>query len=83
MGLSPLAASEWIETGDDCLAQMAEKRRLLRDKREQVLAMIRADPHRCVGQQVLNLSSAPTSDHDRLVRGNVVLRNFERANRGS
>ena len=40
------------------------------------MARIKATPHRFVGQEVLNLSSAPTSDHDRLVRGNVVLRSF-------
>ena len=45
-------------------------------QRERVVARIKAAPHRFVGQEVLNLSSAPTSDHDRLVRGNVVLRSF-------
>jgi uncharacterized circularly permuted ATP-grasp superfamily protein/uncharacterized alpha-E superfamily protein len=49
---------------------------LSRQQREQVLAMIRANPHRYVGQQVLNLSSAPTTDDDQLVPRNVVLRSF-------
>ena len=40
------------------------------------MAMIRADPHRFVGQQVLNLSSAPTTPTTPLVRRNVVLRSF-------
>ena len=49
---------------------------LSRQQREQVLAMIRANPHRYVGQQVLNLSSAPTTADDQLVPRNVVLRSF-------
>jgi uncharacterized circularly permuted ATP-grasp superfamily protein/uncharacterized alpha-E superfamily protein len=49
---------------------------LSKEKREQVLAMIRATPHRFVAQQVLNLSSAPTTVDDRLVPRNVVLRSF-------
>lgn len=49
---------------------------LTREQREQVLAMIAAAPHRYVGQQVLNLSSVPTTDGDRLVPRNVVLRSF-------
>ncbi|GAA3692913.1 circularly permuted type 2 ATP-grasp protein [Microlunatus aurantiacus] len=49
---------------------------LSKEKREQVLAMIRANPHRFVAQQVLNLSSTPTTADDRLVPRNVVLRSF-------
>ncbi|HEU5485847.1 MAG TPA: circularly permuted type 2 ATP-grasp protein, partial [Microlunatus sp.] len=49
---------------------------LTRDRRERVLAMIAADPHRYVAQQVLHLSSAPTTDGNRLVPRNVVLRSF-------
>jgi uncharacterized alpha-E superfamily protein len=49
---------------------------LSRAQRERVLAMIRANPHRYVGQQVLNLSSAPTTADDQLVPRNVVLRSF-------
>ena len=49
---------------------------LSQQQREQVVAMIRANPHRYVGQQVLNLSSAPTTDDDQLVPRNVVLRSF-------
>ncbi|HYI53806.1 MAG TPA: circularly permuted type 2 ATP-grasp protein, partial [Microlunatus sp.] len=49
---------------------------LSRAQRDQVLAMIRANPHRYVGQQVLNLSSAPTTADDQLVPRNVVLRSF-------
>lgn len=45
-------------------------------EREQVIAMISANPHRFVAQQVLNLSSAPTTEGDRLVPRNVVLRSF-------
>ena len=47
----------------------SRQRDLLADK-------IRAAPHRFVAQEVLNLSSAPTSEQDRLVRRNVVLRSF-------
>ena len=35
-----------------------------------------AAPHRFVGQEVLHLSSAPTSEQDRLVRRSLVLRSF-------
>jgi uncharacterized alpha-E superfamily protein len=45
------------------------QRDLLADK-------IKAMPHRFVGQEVLNLSSTPTSEQDRLVRRNVVVRSF-------
>jgi uncharacterized alpha-E superfamily protein len=37
---------------------------------------IRAAPHRFVGQEVLQLSSAPTTEENRLVRRSVVLRSF-------
>ena len=50
-------------------ALMTEQRELLADR-------IKAAPHRFVGQEVLHLSSAPTSEDDRLVRRNVVLRSF-------
>jgi uncharacterized circularly permuted ATP-grasp superfamily protein/uncharacterized alpha-E superfamily protein len=50
-------------------ALSARQRELLADK-------IKAAPHRFVAQEVLNLSSAPTSEEDRLVRRNVVLRSF-------
>ena len=50
-------------------ALSTRQRELLADK-------IKAAPHRFVAQEVLNLSSAPTSDADRLVRRNVVLRSF-------
>ncbi|HEY5981428.1 MAG TPA: circularly permuted type 2 ATP-grasp protein [Microlunatus sp.] len=49
---------------------------LSRQQREQVLAMITANPHRYVAQQVLNLSSTPTTADDQLVPRNVVLRSF-------
>jgi uncharacterized circularly permuted ATP-grasp superfamily protein/uncharacterized alpha-E superfamily protein len=45
-------------------------------QRELLAAKIKAMPHRFVGQEVLHLSSAPTSEEDRLVRSNVVLRSF-------
>ncbi len=45
-------------------------------QRARLVDRIKAAPHRFVGQEVLPLSSAPTSDHDRLVRGSVVLRTF-------
>ena len=45
-------------------------------QREDLGVRIQAAPHRFVGQEVLKLSSAPTSEHDRLVRRNVVLRTF-------
>jgi uncharacterized circularly permuted ATP-grasp superfamily protein/uncharacterized alpha-E superfamily protein len=50
-------------------ALTSQQRELLADK-------IKAAPHRFVGQEVLQLSSAPTSEEDRLVRRNVVLRSF-------
>jgi uncharacterized circularly permuted ATP-grasp superfamily protein/uncharacterized alpha-E superfamily protein len=49
---------------------------LTRRQRELLADKIKALPHRFVGQEVLNLSSAPTSQEDRLVRRNVVLRSF-------
>ena len=45
-------------------------------QRERVRAKITAAPHRFVGQRVLNLSVAPTTEQERLVRRNVVLRSF-------
>ena len=49
---------------------------LTRHQRELLADKIKGAPHRFVGQEVLHLSSAPTSDEDRLVRRNVVLRSF-------
>jgi uncharacterized alpha-E superfamily protein len=49
---------------------------LTRRQRELLADKIKAAPHRFVGQEVLHLSSAPTSEADRLVRRNVVLRAF-------
>ena len=49
---------------------------LTRRQRELLADKIKTLPHRFVGQEVLNLSSAPTSEEDRLVRRNVVLRSF-------
>ena len=49
---------------------------LTQRQRELLADKIKALPHRFVGQEVLNLSSAPTSEADRLVRRNVVLRSF-------
>jgi uncharacterized circularly permuted ATP-grasp superfamily protein/uncharacterized alpha-E superfamily protein len=49
---------------------------LTRQQREMLANKIKTMPHRFVGQEVLHLSSAPTSEHDRLVRRNVVLRSF-------
>ncbi|HEY5822127.1 MAG TPA: circularly permuted type 2 ATP-grasp protein [Propionibacteriaceae bacterium] len=46
------------------------------EQREGLAAKIKAAPHRFVGQEVLQLSSAPTSQHDQLVRRDVVLRSF-------
>ncbi|HEY5847657.1 MAG TPA: circularly permuted type 2 ATP-grasp protein, partial [Microlunatus sp.] len=45
-------------------------------RRDRLRALIAATPHRFVGQAVLNLSVAPTTDQERLVRRNVVLRSF-------
>jgi len=45
-------------------------------QKQRLIDRIRATPHRFVGQEVLALSAAPTSDHDRLVRRSVVLRSF-------
>ena len=49
---------------------------LTSEQRLQLKAKIMAAPHRFVGQEVLHLSSAPTSDEDRLVRRSLVLRSF-------
>jgi uncharacterized circularly permuted ATP-grasp superfamily protein/uncharacterized alpha-E superfamily protein len=46
------------------------------DQRQRVLAKIEAAPHRYVGQQVVHLSVAPTTEAEQLVRRNVVLRSF-------
>ena len=46
------------------------------DQRQRLIDRVRAQPHRYVGQEVLPLSGAPTSEHDRLVRRSVVLRSF-------
>jgi uncharacterized circularly permuted ATP-grasp superfamily protein len=48
-----------------------------------VIREITAAPHRFVGQEVLQLSSVPTSDHGRLVRRQVVLRSFAVRSDGS
>ena len=52
-------------------------------QREQVIREITAAPHRFVGQEVLQLSSVPTSDHGGLVRRQVVLRSFAVRSDGS
>ena len=46
------------------------------DQREQLMAKLKAAPHRFVGQEVLPLSSVPTSEADALVRRNLILRAF-------
>lgn len=46
------------------------------EQRERLITRVKAAPHRYVGQEVLQLSSAPTSQHGRLVRRDVVLRSF-------
>jgi uncharacterized circularly permuted ATP-grasp superfamily protein/uncharacterized alpha-E superfamily protein len=56
---------------------------LSRRQRERLSDKIKAAPHRYVGQEVLHLSSAPTSQEDRLVRRNVVLRSFAVRSGGS
>jgi uncharacterized circularly permuted ATP-grasp superfamily protein/uncharacterized alpha-E superfamily protein len=57
-------------------ALSSRQRELLADK-------IRAAPHRFVGQEMLHLSYTPTSQEDRLVRRNVVLRSFAVRSGGS
>ncbi len=52
-------------------------------QRERLADKIKAAPHRFVGQEVLHLSSAPTTEADRLVRRNVVLRSFAVRSGGS
>jgi uncharacterized circularly permuted ATP-grasp superfamily protein/uncharacterized alpha-E superfamily protein len=52
-------------------------------QREQLTAKITATPHRYVGQEVLQLSSVPTGDNDRVVRRQVVLRSFAVRSNGS
>lgn len=49
---------------------------LTKDQREQLVARIKQAPHRYVGQEVLKLSSVPSSERDRVVRRNLVLRTF-------
>lgn len=49
---------------------------LSRAQRERLVARIEAAPHRFVGQEVLPLSSAPTTVAERLVPRTVVLRSF-------
>jgi uncharacterized circularly permuted ATP-grasp superfamily protein/uncharacterized alpha-E superfamily protein len=49
---------------------------LTREQRTRLVARIQAAPHRFVGQEVLPLSSAPTTLAERLVPRNVVLRSF-------
>jgi uncharacterized circularly permuted ATP-grasp superfamily protein len=49
---------------------------LTTEQREQLVAEVKAAPHRFVGQEVLHLSSAPTSEADALVRRNLILRSF-------
>jgi uncharacterized circularly permuted ATP-grasp superfamily protein/uncharacterized alpha-E superfamily protein len=56
---------------------------LSRRQRDLLADKIKAAPHRYVGQEVLHLSSAPTSQEDRLVRRNVVLRSFAVRSGGS
>jgi uncharacterized circularly permuted ATP-grasp superfamily protein/uncharacterized alpha-E superfamily protein len=56
---------------------------LSRRQRELLADKIKDAPHRYVGQEVLHLSSAPTSQEDRLVRRNVVLRSFAVRSGGS
>jgi uncharacterized circularly permuted ATP-grasp superfamily protein/uncharacterized alpha-E superfamily protein len=46
------------------------------EQRQRLTERLRANPHRFVGQEVLPLSGAPTSERDRLVRRSVVLRAF-------
>jgi uncharacterized circularly permuted ATP-grasp superfamily protein/uncharacterized alpha-E superfamily protein len=49
---------------------------LTREQRSRLVARIQAAPHRFVGQEVLPLSSAPTTLAERLVPRDVVLRSF-------
>ena len=56
---------------------------LTQRQRELLADKIKALPHRFVGQEVLHLSSAPTSEEQRLVRRNVVLRSFAVRSGGS
>jgi uncharacterized circularly permuted ATP-grasp superfamily protein/uncharacterized alpha-E superfamily protein len=56
---------------------------LSRRQRELLAERVKAAPHRFVGQEVLHLSSTPTSHQDRLVRRNVVLRSFAVRSGGS
>jgi uncharacterized circularly permuted ATP-grasp superfamily protein/uncharacterized alpha-E superfamily protein len=49
---------------------------LTAEQRERLTGKIKAFPHRYVGQEVLLLSSAPTSQEDRLVGRQVLLRSF-------
>ena len=52
-------------------------------QREDLVARIKASPHRFVGQEVLHLSAAPTTESDRVVRRSLVLRSFAVRSGGS
>ncbi|MCW2810445.1 MAG: hypothetical protein JWP61_903 [Friedmanniella sp.] len=52
-------------------------------QRQRIRDRIAAAPHRFVGQEVLQLSSAPTTERDQLVRRPVVLRSFAVRSGGS
>ena len=52
-------------------------------QRARLIGRVRAAPHRFVGQEVLQLSSAPTSEQGRLARRNIVLRSFAVRSGGS
>ena len=52
-------------------------------QRARLVERVKANPHRFVGQEVLQLSSAPTSEQGRLVRRQVVLRSFAVRSGGS
>jgi uncharacterized alpha-E superfamily protein len=52
-------------------------------QREDLVGQIKAAPHRFVGQEVLHLSAAPTTETDRVVRRSLVLRSFAVRSGGS
>ncbi len=52
-------------------------------QREDLVARIKASPHRFTGQEVLHLSAAPTTESDRVVRRSLVLRSFAVRSGGS
>jgi hypothetical protein len=71
MGLSPLAPADWIEVGTDRDLQMAEKSRLIRERREEVLVASPGSEN--ASREVLHLLNENLSQfHPTLLTGKEV-----------